>query len=174
MIWNRWRPRLIYLMMSAFVAWHALALVIAPAPRESVLVQTQRAFLQPYLTFFRLDNPWNFFAPTIRGAELRYAVEDAAGARTEFAAVEQTNWFHPEYIWLRDFNYTMMDDPEIYADRVGELLCRKHASLHPVSITFVERDHSDFKPEDWLDGKRPQDPEFIRDNTLRTVQCSAS
>jgi hypothetical protein len=174
MVWNRWRPRLIYLVMSAFAVWHTVAMVIAPAPRESELVQTQRAFLQPYLTLFKLDNPWNFFTPTIRGAELRYAVEDAAGVRTEFASVGQTNWFHPEYIWLRDFNYTMMDDPEIYADRAGELLCRKHASLHPVSITFVEREQRDFKAEDWLNGKRPHDPEFIRDNTLQTVQCSAS
>ena len=171
MIWNRWRPRLIYLLMSAFLAWHTLALVIAPAPSESVLAQTQRAFLQPYLTFFRLDNPWNFFAPTIGGAELRYIVEDAAGTRTEFTPAERTNWFHPEYLWLRDWSYAIIDYPEIYADRAGELLCRKHASLHPVSITFVQREHSGFKPEDWLNGKRPQDPEFTRETTVQTVQC---
>ena len=96
MIWNRWRHRLTYLVMSAFVAWHTLAMVIAPAPDSSVSVRTLRAALQPYLTLFRLDNPWNFFAPTIGGSQLRYSVEDAAGARHAFKPTEQLNWFHPD------------------------------------------------------------------------------
>jgi hypothetical protein len=173
MLWDHWRPRLIYLVMSAFVAWHTLALVIAPAPIESALVQTPRDFLQPYLTFFSLDNPWNFFAPIIPEAKLHYTVEDAAGARTEFASAEQASWFHPEYLWLNDWNYSVIDNPELYADRAGKLLCRKHASLHPVSITFVKREHSGFKPEDWMNGKRPLDPEFTKEKTVQTVQCLA-
>jgi hypothetical protein len=173
MIWSRWRPRLIYLVMSAFVAWHTLAMVIAPAPRESVLVQTPRALLEPYLGFFRLDNPWNFFAPTIAGTELRYTVEDAAGNRAEFGSADQASWFHPEHLWLKDWNYSIIDNPELYAERAGELLCRKHASLHPVSITFVQREHGGFKPEDWLNGKRPLDPDFRTEKTVQTVQCPA-
>ena len=54
MIWNSWRQRLTYLVMSVFVAWHTLAMVIAPAPDSSVLVGTLRAALQPYLTLFKL------------------------------------------------------------------------------------------------------------------------
>jgi hypothetical protein len=174
MISNRWRQRLTFLMMSAFVTWHTLALVIAPAPDSSVLVQTPRALLQPYLTFFRLDNPWNFFAPTIGGAELRYIIEDAAGASTTFAPAEQTNWFQPEYLWLRDWQYAVMDDPELYAERAGALLCRKHASLRPVSITFVQRAPGDFTPEDELNGKHPMDPEFVKITPVQTMQCPAS
>jgi hypothetical protein len=173
MIWSRWKPSLIYLVMSAFLAWHTLALVIAPAPMDNALVQIHRVVLQPYLTFFRLDNPWNFFAPTIGGSELRYMVEDAAGARAELASAEGASWFHPDHLWFKDWNYSIIDNPELYADRAAELLCRKHASLHPVSITFVQREHGDFKPEDWLNGKRPQDPEFTREKIVQTVQCPA-
>jgi hypothetical protein len=172
MIWNRWRPRLIYLVMSAFVAWHALALVIAPVPSSSELVDATRAILQPYLTLLRMDNPWSFFAPTIAGAELRYTVEDAAGTSTEFGSAEKTSWFHPEHLWLKDWNYSIIDNPELYAEHAGELLCRQHASMHPVSITFVQREHSGFRPEDWLNGKRPLDPEFTRETTVQTVQCA--
>ena len=171
MIWDRWRRHLIYLLMSIFVAWHATALVIAPVPNPSDLVDTPRAILQPYLTLLRMDNPWSFFSQ-IPASELRYTVEDAAGARTEFAPT-QTSWFHPENLWLRDWNYSIIDKPELYADHAGEILCRKHVSLHPVSITFVEREQGDFTPEDWLNGKRPLDPEFMRDKPLRTVQCPA-
>ena len=172
MIWDRWRPRLIYLAMSAFVAWHALALVIAPFPASSELVDVPRSILQPYLTLLRMDNPWSFFAPTIGGAELRYFVENAAGARAEFGSADKTSWFHPEHLWLKDWNYSIIDNPELYADHAAGLLCRKHAAMHPVSITFVQRVHGrGFKPEDWLNGKRPPDPEFTRERTVETVQC---
>ena len=50
MIRTQWRDRLIYLAMSAFVAWHTLAMVIAPAPDNSVIVQSLRGLFQPYLT----------------------------------------------------------------------------------------------------------------------------
>ena len=42
-----------------------------------------------------------------------------------------------------------------------------------VSITFVQREHSGFKPEDWLNGKRPLDPEFMTEKTVQIVPCPA-
>jgi hypothetical protein len=174
MIWNSWRQRLTYLVMSAFVAWHTLAMVIAPAPASSVLVGTMRAALQPYLTLFGLDNRWDFFAPTIgSGSELHYSVEDAAGARHSFTPTEQVSWFHPAYIWSRDWHYGIIDDPQLYADRAGALLCREHAALHPVSITFVQYEQGEFTVADKSNGKHPTDPEFITETTVKTVECPA-
>jgi hypothetical protein len=172
MIWNRWGQRLTYLVMSAFVAWHTLAMVIAPAPDSSV-ARTARVALQDYLTLFRLDNPWNFFAPVISGSLLRYSVEDADGVSHTFTPTEQLNWFHPDYIWFRDWYDAIMDYPEVYADRNGALLCRKHALLRPVSITFLEYEQHDFTPADQLSGKHPMDPEFTNVNILTTVKCPA-
>jgi hypothetical protein len=173
MIWNRWRQGLTYLVMSAFLAWHTLAMLIAPAPDQSLLVGTLRTVLQPYLTLFRLDNPWDFFAPVISGSQLRYSVEDAAGTRHDFTPTEPLSWFHPAYIWSRDWHYGIMDFPERYADRSGALLCQKHAALHPVSITFVEYDQGDFTAADLLNGKHPMDPEFVTVKTVKTVECAA-
>src|SRR3984957_11861561 len=173
MIWNSWRQRVTYLVMSAFVAWHTLAMVIAPAPESSVLVGTLRAVLQPYLTLFKLDNPWNFFAPVIGGTELHYSVEDAAGARHSFTPTEQASWFHPAYLWLRDWHYNIIDHPELFVDRAGAILCHEHAALHPVSITFVADEQWEFKPADLLSGKHPTDPEFIKERTVKTVECPA-
>jgi hypothetical protein len=173
MIWNSWRQRLTYLVMSAFVAWHTLAMVIAPAPESSVLVGTLRAALQPYLTLFKLDNPWNFFAPVIGGTELHYSVEDAAGAHHNFTPTEQASWFHPAYLWLRDWHYNIIDHPELFADRAAALLCHEHAELHPVSITFVEDEQGEFAVADLSGGKHPTDPEFITVKTVKTVECPA-
>ena len=173
MIWSSWRPRLTYLVMSAFVAWHTLAMVIAPAPDSSVLVGTLRAVLQPYLTLFKLDNPWNFFAPVIGGTVLQYTVEDAAGTRHSFTPTEQASWFHPAYLWLRDWHYNIIDHPELFADRAGALLCHEHAALHPVSITFVQYEQGEFTVADKLNGKHPTDPEFITESPVKTVACPA-
>jgi hypothetical protein len=173
MIWNSWRQRLTYLVMSAFVAWHTLAIVIAPAPDSSVLVAPLRAALQPYLTLFRLDNPWNFFAPVIGGTQLQYVVEDAAGARHSFTPTEQASWFHPAYLWFRDWHYGIIDHPDVLADRAGALLCHEHAALHPVSITFVEYEQGEFTVTDLSSGKHPTDPEFITERTVKTVECPA-
>jgi hypothetical protein len=174
MIWNRWRQRLTYLLMSGFLAWHTLAVVVAPAPDRSVSVQMLRAAFNPYLTLFRLDNPWNFFAPTIRASQPRYFIENAAGERRAFAPTQQLNWFHPGFIWFRDWYNAIIDDPELYADSAAALLCRKHASFEPVSITFLDYEQEDFTPADHLSGKHPMDPEFVTLNTVKTVKCPAS
>jgi hypothetical protein len=174
MIWHQWRQRLTYLLASAFLAWHVLAMVIAPAPYDSVSVRTLRAALQPYLTLFRLDNPWNFFAPTIDGSQLRYALEDAAGARRTVSPTEGLSWVNPDYIWFRAWHYAIIDNPEIYADSAAALLCRKHASFHPVSITFLWYQQRGFTPADQVHGKHPMDPEFVTINPRATVKCPAS
>jgi hypothetical protein len=170
MIWSSWRQPLTYLVMSAFVAWHTMAMVIAPAP-DSSLVRTLRPVFQPYLTFFRLDNPWNFFAPPFSGAQLRYTIEDAAGVSHAFTPSEQLNWFHPDSILFWDWHHRIIDNPDLYADRAGAWLCREHASLHPVSITFFGYEQNDFTPADQLSGKHPLDPEFVTVKAVKTVQC---
>lgn len=171
MIGNSWRQRLTYLVMSAFVAWHTLAMVIAPAPESSVSVRTLRAALQPYLTLLRLDNPWDFFAPTIGSGQLRYTIEDAAGTPHAFTPAERLSWFHPDFIWFRAWYLAIIDNPDTYANRAGALLCHQHAALHPVSITFLYDEQASFTAADQLSGKHPMDPEFVTVKTLKTVEC---
>ena len=74
------RERLTYTAMSVFLAWHTVAMVLAPAPDNSVIAIALRPLFQPYLSLLRQDNRWDFFAPTVEtGTELRYTLEDAAG-----------------------------------------------------------------------------------------------
>src|SRR5947209_12412850 len=60
-----WRQRLTYLAMSLFVGWHTLAIFVSPTPTASGMVQSLRSLVQPYISFFRLDNQWSFFAPNV-------------------------------------------------------------------------------------------------------------
>ena len=172
---KRWRERLTYLAMSLVVGWHSLAIIIAPAPDSSGMAQTLRFLLQPYLSLFRLDNQWNFFAPSPgRHLQFRYVVEDAAGKRHVFIPVDEASGSVPRYVMWREFKYLyegVMEAPEIRSEPIGALLCRRHASLNPVSVSLLQVQELDFSPADYLQGHRPLDPDFVAVDTLANVKC---
>ncbi|HSP51173.1 MAG TPA: hypothetical protein VLN61_13545 [Pseudolabrys sp.] len=177
MILNAWRQRLTYTVMSVFVAWHSLAIVVAPAPESSVTVKGLRILLQPYLTLLRLDNAWNFFAPTVGNIftfrQFRYVIEDKAGEKLTFIPGAEFSGLNPSYFWFRAWHGAIIDNPEDYADIAAALYCRKHASLHPVSITLLEIQAKYFTQNDFLAGKQRWDPEFVTMNTIEHVKCPA-
>jgi len=168
------RERLTYLAMSFVVGWHSLAIIIAPTPDGSTIVQTLRAVVQPYLSLFRLDNKWNFFVPVGKHMQFRYMVESADGRRHVFIPVEEPSESISRYVMWREIKYFYEGISESVALRtaaITPLLCQKHASLKPVSISFIQLMELEFSPEDYLQGRRPLDPEFISVNVLANVQC---
>src|SRR5579862_2572325 len=130
-----WRERLTYTAMSFFVAWHTLAMVVAPAPGYSDLMRGLRTVFEPYLHFFELDNDWNFFAPVIgKDSILRYVITDDSGKDHSFDSVAGLNWFSPSSIWFRSWYAAVLDSPDDFAAEFAALLCRQHVDLHPVAI----------------------------------------
>ena len=175
MISKYWRERLTYAAMSMFVAWHTLAMVVAPAPEDSVTAGSLRRLLDPYLTLLYLDDKWDFFAPGVdRGKQFRYEIEDASGNRHSFVPLEEINWFHPIYRRVSYWYDALVESPEIYSDYVSTQLCRKHASLHPISITLVGIEEQDFSPADQLNGKHPLDSDIATVSTLKIAACAAN
>ncbi len=165
------RTRLAYAAMSAFVVWHTLAMVIAPAPDSDVTLLARRA-LQPYLTFFRLDNQWDFFAPMVgEGDRLRYDILDRTGKTQAFLPAEELRWYHPNFLWFRSWYYRIIDDPDNYADSAAAVLCRKHAALQPLAITFYVIQEERFTPEDFRAGKQRMDAGFFTVRMLKGVRC---
>jgi hypothetical protein len=166
------RQRLGYLVMSLFVAWHTLAIAVAPAP-SNALTESLRKVLQPYLTLFRLDDKWDFFAPNIgAGSLFRYVIEDQAGWKHTFTPAEKLSWIHPGYLWFRFWYYAIMENPELYADDAAARFCRMHADLHPVDITLLELREKEFTPSDLLAGKQRTDPEFYTVTTIKRDKCA--
>jgi hypothetical protein len=168
-----WRDRLTYAAMSAFLAWHTAAMVIAPAPYASRGVQAVRVLFQPYLSLFSLDNQWDFFAPYIGlESEFRYIIEDKIGNHHLFKPAEGVNWLQPTFIWSWALSEAVILYPETYTDSTAAYLCRKHAALHPVAVIMLAAEPRYFTPEDQLAGKRPTDPEFVTQKTLKRVECA--
>jgi hypothetical protein len=172
MISEPWRKRLIYALMSLFVTWHTLAIVVGPTPDSSEIMQLLRPVLYPYLTLFRLDNRWDFYAPEIGNRhQFRYVVVDGSGRRHLFRPADELNWFHPTYWWFRAWYDAIMNFPDDYAKLAATFFCRKHETLHPIEITFLKVDEQDFSPADHLDGKHPLDAPFVSVSTLKRVKC---
>jgi hypothetical protein len=174
MIAKRWQASLGYAAMSLFVAWHALALVIPPAP-DSTAKQALMQPLYPYLMLLRLNNTWDFFAPTVsEGQAVRYLVEDATGATHSFMPMQDFGFFDPRYWWTSSFHSTIISSPDDYADRAAALFCKEHASLKPVAVTVIHVLQKDFSVADQLAGRLPTAPPFIRETVLGRAACKAA
>jgi hypothetical protein len=175
MISQQWRKSLTYAAMSAFVAWHTVAIVLGPAPDASGTAKALRVAFQPYLSLFRLDNQWDFFAPNVgRGFQLRYIVEDSDGNHHPFVPDRALSHLHPSFFWFRSWYAAIIDESATYADSAAAFFCRKHAALHPVSIILLDAEMKDFTPADQLSGKNPLDPEFVTVSTVKKVACKGS
>jgi hypothetical protein len=175
MISNAWRKRLTYAVMSVFVVWHTLAIIVAPA-YDSATARELRVLFQPYLSLLRLDNIWSFFAPTEGGMHLsqfRYIIEDKTGEKLTFVPEAEFSWLLPSYFWFRGWYNAIIEYPEDYADIAADLYCRRHASLHPVSITLLEIQEKDYTQRDFLSGKQRWDLDFVNVNTIKQVKCPA-
>jgi hypothetical protein len=172
MISKVWRERLAYTAMSMFVAWHTLAMVVAPASQNSTIAQSLRVLLDPYLTLFELDHTWGFFAPDLgRGDQLRYVIATASGQRHTFLSSDTWSLF---YTAVLGWDQMVLDQPDTYAAPFAAFFCREHAALRPVSITFLRVEEKPFKPEDHLNGGRPLDPEFTSVHAVRRIRCARS
>jgi hypothetical protein len=172
MIPKRWRDRLIYSAMSLFLGWHTIAIMLAPVPANNVIVQSFRALFHPYLTLSGVDTTWDFFSPIGIPHQFRYLVEDAEGNEYTFTPITDVNWFIPTHRWSERIYTELMRTPEAYSDYFTKTICRRHASLKPVAISFLDIQEEEFWPEDYLLGKhRTRDPEYFTVNTLLRAEC---
>jgi len=177
MTFTAWRERLIFVAMSVFIAWHTLAIVIAPMSSRSMTAQGLRAVLQPYLTLFRLDNTWDFFSPTANNPftsrQLAYLIEDKSGKKQFLMPESEYSGLEPRYFWFRSWHFAIIDGPNDYADIAAAFYCKKHAALHPVAITLLALQGKEFTLSDFLAGKPRWGPEFVVAQTIKHAKCPA-
>jgi hypothetical protein len=171
MIPVRWRARLVYTAMSAFIVLHTVTLLITPMP-DNAMKKAVLSFLHPYVAPFRLNNTWDFYAPGIGyGTQFRYTVEDSAGQHHTFTPAAEISWFNPRYWWSSEWYKSVVKWPDDYAVVAGTLLCKEHAALRPVAVTLTHVQQLAFATTDQLDGKHPMDPEFVEENTIGRIEC---
>jgi hypothetical protein len=157
--------------LSVFLVWHTLSLLVGPAP-NSESTRILRSYMQPYLTFFRLDNQWEFFAQTIgEGSFLRYDVEDVSGRKHTFYPAQKLSWFHPDYFWFRSWYYRVIDSPDVYGDYAIQRFCKEHSDLKPAAISLYEMQEQRYTRDHYLSGARRSDAAFIKPDFLIRIRC---
>ncbi len=162
-----------YVLMSVFVAWHSLCLIVGPAPQGSMIAQALRPLVNPYLGFISLNVKWGFFAPVGDATEFRYLVIDNVGKAHTFRPTSGLAWYHPGNLWTIDRYRAIVQRPDVYGDRLIAEYCRKRIALKPVKIKLLQVvQEKAFLPWDHFAGKNPLDPEFATTETLRTKKCS--
>ena len=171
----RWRKRVTYIAMSLVAGWHTIAIVTSPLPPGSGLVQFIRSLMQPYMRVFRVDNQWSFFAPKVgRGGEFRYVVEASDGKRHVIEPSEEPRQSISHYFMWREWKYLydkVLDSPEERGYLIAGLLCKKHSTLNPVSISLLRVNELDFTAENYLEGYRHYHSRFIQLETLANINC---
>jgi hypothetical protein len=156
---------------SLFVLWHGLAMVVAAGPPSHAMANVYPIF-RPYLRALQLDNQWGFFSPAPgNGRALRYTVEDAAGGSHQFRLTEELDRRHPLFFRYTTLYANIEPDLPHYVTSAARHLCRRHADLTPVRVTFVVRHQLSISADSYAAGHRPLDEDYTRSESLEPVAC---
>jgi hypothetical protein len=167
-----WQERLTYATLSTILGWHTFVMVVAPAPAND-LTRSAQTILGPYVALYQLKHPWGFFAPAIGlGYELRYTIKDTSGIGQSFLPAKGVNAYHPASWWYSEWQNKVIAYPEIYAERMLEILCHQHQTLHPVSIKLFMINQLPFSRADFLAGKRPMQMDEGHEIAIAEASCS--
>ena len=165
-------PRAARIAASVFVVWHLLVAVIAVAPDWPPVVALRRV-ARPYAALLLYEGRRNFFAPNPDpGRHVRYEIESAGGARHAFRLSEDWPRNDPAFLRVALFYRGILPGNPLRAVAVARSLCRKHADLAPVAVTFTVRYQLALRPETYLAGHRPLDEPFVRARALAPIACA--
>ncbi len=158
-------------LASAFLVWHVAALLAAPAPGSFALGTVFPAFW-PYLSGLHLYNEWSFFAPhPDQGRMLVAEVEDASGGLHAFPLTAELERRDPAFFRLTTLFTEIASGTEPYPEAAAAFLCRRHADLAPIRVTFLVRSQLRFTPHDHASGASPLDDAFLEDERLPSLPC---
>lgn len=157
---------------AVFVVGHLLVAVISVTPNWPLVVALRRLAL-PYAAPLLYEERRGFFAPNPDpGRHVRYEIESAGGARHAFRLSEDLPRDDPAFLRVSTFYRGILPANPPRALAVARYLCRKHAHLTPVAVTFTVRYQLALRPETYLAGHRPLDEPFVRSHALAPIACA--
>jgi hypothetical protein len=166
------RSRVAYFLFSLLLAWHALALLVGPAPGSHTMGKIYPVF-EPYLRFFHLENYWAFFAPDpASGNLLRYLVVDGEGKEHVFKLTETHHRHEAAYFRHTTFYTAISEQKDLnYTTSFAHWLCRRHAPITPRHVQFFTGQQQRLPRAEYLKGKRPLDEEYTSVRYEAAIPC---
>lgn len=165
-------------LLSVFIVWHAIGTsLVGPLPQGQLKESLMKVY-GSYLTFFHLNNSWWFYAPNpFLGSILRYETVNSRGEKSVHPLSESRDKFDHAYSrYINFYGYLLMypkySGERGYTESVARYLCGQHAASEKiVSIRFLLFRQQRFTPDDYLQGKRPFDEEFLKKTVSRHYPC---
>lgn len=165
-------------LMSVFIVWHMMAMMVVGPFHESKLRSSLYDIFKEYLWLVKLDGPWSFYAPNVAyGTIFRYETVSASGERKTHPLTEAKKKFEHGYVRNINFYLYFFFNPEYtrkqgYDKSVARHLCNKHAGEDVDQIIFRRYVQKRFTPQDYLMGKNPLDDEFLKFKVFGPYPCA--
>ena len=180
MEWSQRMRSVGLIILSVFIIWHAVAIVIVGPFGRSSLRDGLMNVYQDYLTVFHLDRSWPFYAPNpFLGSILNYETLSASGETHAYPLTQAREKFDHSYFRYTNFYAYLFGDVEYskqrgYDKSVARYLCSQHKGSDIISINFILLNQTTFTNEDYRNGKRPLDEEFLEKAVFGPYSCAQS
>ena len=169
-----------FIILSVFIIWHAIGIVIVGPFGKSYLRDNLMNIYQHYLAVFHLDRSWPFYAPNpFLGSILSYETVSVSGNTNTYPLTQSREKFDHSYFRYTNFYAYLFSDPEYtkkrgYDKSVARYLCNQHSGSDVTAINFILLSQTTFTYEDYRNGKRPLDEAFITRTVYGPYSCMPS
>jgi hypothetical protein len=161
----------VFIAMSLFVAWHAFATLLAPAPASYLKAEILPLF-QPYLRLLHLNSQWAFFSPDPSyGRTVRYTLIDADGAERPQSWVDAWPRGDAAYLRMTTLAAALTAENAALVESTARRLCRQHAADKPRAVRFELHQQLLVTPDAHLGGARPFHPQYVESSSLDSILC---
>ena len=180
MEWSKRARSVGFFLLSVFIIWHAIGIAMLGPFGKSYLRDGLMNIYQNYLTVFHLDRSWPFYAPNpFLGSILSYETLSTSGETKSYPLTQSREKFDHSYFRYTNFYAYLFGHVEYskyrgYDKSVARYLCSQHKGSDITSINFILLNQMTFTYEDYRNGKRPLDEEFLEKTIFGPYSCVPS
>ena len=180
MEWSKRSRTVGFTVLSIFIIWHSIGIAIIGPFSKSYLRDGLMTVYQDYLSFFHLNKSWPFYAPNpFLGSMLSYETISPSGEVEAYPLTHARGRYEHAYFRYTNFYGYLFSDPEYskkrgYDKSVARYLCSQHEQGEVKEINFILLNQTTFTYEDYRNGKRPLDKEFLQKTVYGPYSCVQS
>jgi hypothetical protein len=167
-------------LMSVFIIWHVVAMAFVGPSHNHYLRSNLMSIYKNYLNVLNLNGPWPFYAPNPSfGSIMRYETISASGEIKIYPLTEAHNKF--DHAYVRNINFYVYfyrnaakTKKRGYDKSVARYLCAQHAGTDVKEIIFRRYRQKRFTFQNYQQGKKPLDDEFLKHTVHGPYPCTGT
>jgi len=179
MVWSQRMRTAGFVVLSAFIVWHAIGIAVVGPFGKSYLRDNLMSVYQYYLPVFHLNRNWPFYAPDpFLGSMLSYETVAANGEKQRYPLTHARDKYDHAYFRYTNLYAYLFSDVEYtkrrgFDNAVANYFCQLHADNPVDAVNFVLLSQKKFSYEDYRQGKHALDPEFVSETVYGPYRCTS-